>query len=53
MIGRMTVKPEYYREQARRSRELAKKTLVKEVKSHLLLVAEEYEKLAGEAERQS
>jgi hypothetical protein len=47
----MRVRPEHYRAQARRSRELAKHALNKEIAVHLLQVAEEYDKLAIEAER--
>lgn len=44
------VKPEYYREQAKRSRELAKKASEADIKAHLLSVAEQYDKLAEEVE---
>ena len=43
------VKPEYYRQQAERSRALSKRALVGEIRSHLLKVAEEYDRLADEA----
>jgi spore germination cell wall hydrolase CwlJ-like protein len=41
--------PEYYREQARVSRVLANRVRDKAIKTHLLKVAEQYERLAGEA----
>lgn len=44
-------KPEYYREQAERCRNPAKSILNWDVNQTLLDVAEEYEKLAKEAER--
>jgi hypothetical protein len=44
------VKPEYYREQAKRSRELARKASDADIKAHLLSVAEQYDKLAQETE---
>ena len=47
----MQPKPEYYREQAERCRNLAKSILNWDAKQTLLDVAEEYEKLAREAER--
>jgi hypothetical protein len=46
----MRVRPAYYREQARRSRHLAKKAADAKIKGHLLNVAEQYDKLATEAE---
>ena len=49
----MRVKPEYYRQQAERSRELAAKTRIADIRAHLLSVAEQYDKLAGEAEAAS
>lgn len=45
----MRVRPEYYREQAKRSRDLAARTRVDEIKTHLMSVAEQYDKLAQEA----
>lgn len=39
-----------YRQQAKRSRELAKRALVDDIRKHLLRVAEEYDKLADDAE---
>lgn len=47
----MRVRPDHYRAQARRSRELAKRPLNKEIALHLVRVAEAYEKLAQDAER--
>jgi hypothetical protein len=47
----MRVKPEYYRKQAKLSRELAKRAVREEIRRHLLSVADEYEKLAFEAEQ--
>jgi hypothetical protein len=44
-------KPRHYREQAERSRRLANEVLDTAVKLHLLQVAEEYDKLAEEAEK--
>jgi hypothetical protein len=41
----------YYRRHALRSRELAQKVRDKEVKTHLLSVAEQYERLGDEAEQ--
>ena len=46
----MPVRPEYYREQARRSRELAKRAVDLEITQHLRSVAEQYDRLAKEAE---
>lgn len=46
----MRARPEYFREQAERSRHLAARTRDKELKEHLLSVAEQYDKLAEEAE---
>jgi hypothetical protein len=46
----MRVRPDHYRAQARRSRELSKLALNKEIALHLLRVAEEYDRLAEEAE---
>jgi hypothetical protein len=43
-------KPRHYREQAERSRRLANEVVDHAVKLHLLQVAEEYDKLADEAE---
>jgi len=43
-------KPEYYRQQARLSRELANRARDKNIVAHLLNVAEQYEKLAKEAD---
>ena len=48
--GLMKAKPEYYREQARLSRDLAERTKDKAISSHLLSVADQYERLADEAE---
>jgi hypothetical protein len=42
--------PEYYREQAAKSRRLAKRIDDPEMRSHMLQVAEQYDKLADEAE---
>ena len=42
----MKPKARYYRDQAERSRALAKSMLDREVRKHLLEVAAEYEKLA-------
>jgi len=44
----MRAKPEYYRKQAKLSRELAKNVLDQKLKRHLLSVAEEYDRLAEE-----
>ena len=46
----MRVNPVYYRQQAERSRDLAEKTSDAEIKAHLISVAEQYDKLAKEAE---
>lgn len=46
----MRAKPEYYREQAAQSRRLAKRIDDPEIRSHMLQVAEQYDKLAEEAE---
>ena len=46
----MRVKASYYRKQAQRSRDLAKRVLAVDVKRHLLNVAEEYDKLAADSE---
>lgn len=46
----MRARPEYFREQAERSRDLAVRTRDKNLKAHLLSVAEQYLKLADEAE---
>ena len=47
----MKAKPRHYREQAERSRRVANQVLDRAVKLHLLQVAEEYDKLAEEAEK--
>jgi hypothetical protein len=47
----MKPKARYYREQAERSRALAKNMLDREVRRHLIDVASEYEKLATEADQ--
>jgi hypothetical protein len=44
------VKPDYYRRQACRSREPARSASDRDIKAHLLSVAEQYEKLAIDAE---
>ena len=49
----MRASPEYYRDQAKRSRELAKRAKVAEIRAHLLSVAEQYEKLADEEVRRT
>ena len=49
----MKVKPRYYREQAQRSRDLAKQALLSDIRRHLLRVAEEYDNLADEAEKET
>ena len=46
----MKAKPRHYREQAERSRRVANQVLDRAVKLHLLQVAEEYDKLAEEAD---
>jgi hypothetical protein len=46
------VKPGYYREQAQRSRNLAKQAVLSDIRRHLLKVAEEYDNLAEEAEKE-
>jgi len=43
-------KSAYYREQAVRSRRLAKRIDDPEIRAHMLQVAEQYDKLADEAE---
>ena len=45
----MRVKPEFYRDQAAKSRELAARVKDAEIRAHLLEVAREYDKLAHEA----
>jgi len=47
----MRATAEYYRQQAKRSRDLAERVRHKEAKAHLLNVAEQYDRLAEEAER--
>jgi hypothetical protein len=47
----MRVKPEYYRTQAKLSRELAETASDEELKETLLNVAEQYDRLAEDAER--
>lgn len=42
----MRAKPEYYREQAARTRDLAARAKEKDIKANLLAVAERYEHLA-------
>ena len=49
--GRVKATAAYYRRHALRSRELAQKVRDKEVKTHLLSVAEQYERLGDEAEQ--
>jgi hypothetical protein len=44
-------KPRHYREQAERGRRLANQVFDSAVKLHLLQVAEEYDRLAEEAEK--
>lgn len=46
----MKAKPFYYREMARRSRDLSSKALAPSVSEQLLKVTEQYEKLAEKAE---
>jgi len=46
----MRVRSEYYREQAERSRRMARKVLDPDAKGHLLSVAERYDQLAKDAE---
>lgn len=48
----MRAKPEYYREQARRTRELAAKTRDKSLSANLLEVAERYDALAVSTENE-
>jgi len=45
------VKPDYYREQAKRCRAMAKRTLDDDARLTLLTVAIEYDALAAEAEK--
>ena len=47
----MRVKPEYYRQQAKRCRDLSKQTIERDVRAKLQTVAMEYDRLAEEAER--
>ena len=49
----MSARLKFYREQAERSRELAKRARDEEIELHLLGVAEQYEKLAEEEEIKS
>lgn len=44
----MRAKPEYYRSQAIRTRELAERAKEKDIKANLLEVAERYDRLAVE-----
>ena len=48
----MIVRPEYYREQAKRCRLLAKRTIDREIADTLRGAAAEYDKLAENAERE-
>ena len=43
----MRVEPEYYREQAKRSRNLARRTKDPDIRDHLMDVAKQYDKLAN------
>jgi len=47
----MRAKPEYYRQQAIRTRELATRAKEKDLKANLLEVAERYDHLAESAEK--
>jgi hypothetical protein len=54
MVATVRAKPEYYREQAERCRNLAEeKHLDADAKAHLLDVAGQYDRLALEAERRT
>lgn len=48
----MRVKPEYYRQKAKNSRDLAKKCEDGTTRANLLDVAEQYEQLAAKAEQE-
>jgi hypothetical protein len=48
----MRAKPEYYREQARRTRELAARAKEKDIKANLFDVADRYDQLAVSAEHE-
>jgi hypothetical protein len=47
----MRVKPDYYRKQAKLSRELAENAPDEELRKTLLEVADQYDRLAEDAER--
>jgi len=46
----MQARPDYYREQARKSRALAARVNDGDIRAHLVSVAEQYDRLAQEAE---
>jgi hypothetical protein len=48
----MRAKPEYYRDQARRTREVAERSKEKDIKANLLDVADRYDQLAVSAEQE-
>ena len=50
-LAAMRVKPEFYRDQAQRCRDLAKVAANKSLRETLMGVAKEYDRLAAEADR--